>query len=220
MYFNNAGWLLSIIYPSLIWKKKVKEKIIYLTFDDGPIPGVTEYVLEELKTFKAKVTFFCVGDNILKHPEVYKKILIEGHQIGNHTFNHLKGWNTEDSQYLENIAKCQEIMNRTKDELHLTSSLKFTSGSSKLFRPPYGLIKRSQIKEVKNEYQIIMWDVLTGDFENKLTPPKCLQKAVKYTSNGSIVIFHDSIKAEKNLRYALPKFLEYFSTLGYRFEAL
>jgi peptidoglycan/xylan/chitin deacetylase (PgdA/CDA1 family) len=220
MYFNNANWLLSVIYPSLIWKKRVNEKVIYLTFDDGPIPEITEYVLDQLLKFNAQATFFCVGDNILKYPEVFKKILLRGHHIGNHTFNHLKGWQTDDDGYIENIAKCEEIISKTVNDLSIENVPFKISQTSKLFRPPYGLIKKSQIKLIKSKYQIVMWDVLTGDFNQELSPENCLHKAIKYTSKGSIVIFHDSIKAEKNLKYALPKFLEYFSNQGYRFEAL
>lgn len=221
MYFNNAGWFLSALYPSLIWKKKTKEKVIYLTFDDGPIPGVTEYVLEELAKFKVQATFFCVGDNIFKHPQVFKKILLAGHKIGNHTFNHLKGWKTEDEAYLQNIARCEEEINKVREEMlkEIRHSSLFAR-TSKLFRPPYGLITKSQIRKLNGKYEVIMWDVLTGDFNKDLSPEKCLHKAIKYTQEGSIVIFHDSIKAETNLRYALPRFLEHFSSRGYRFEVL
>ena len=211
MYFNNAGWFLSALYPSLVWRRKVKEKVLYLTFDDGPIPEVTEYVLEELDKYKVKATFFCVGDNIQKYPEVFKKIITKGHGVGNHTFNHLKGWKTDDKIYFENILKCEE-------EIARHSSL--VTRHSKLFRPPYGLIKRSQIRQLKDQYEIIMWDVLTGDFNKDLSCENCLNKAIKYTQKGSIVIFHDSIKAEKNLKYALPRFLDHFINQGYRFELL
>jgi peptidoglycan-N-acetylglucosamine deacetylase len=219
MYFNNAGWLLSTVYPSLIWSKKEKENIIYLTFDDGPIPEITEYVLEELNKYNIKATFFCVGDNINKNPEVFKKIILSGHAIGNHTYNHLNGWKTDDDVYLENIRKCEEVINKVKKEISDKDS-SFIIHHSSLFRPPYGLIKRSQIKKLNNEYQIIMWDVLTGDFNNELSPEKCLHKAMKYSKKGSVVIFHDSIKAERNLRYALPRFIEHFSSKGFRFETL
>jgi peptidoglycan/xylan/chitin deacetylase (PgdA/CDA1 family) len=220
MYFNNAGWLLSVIYPSLVWKKRVNENIIYLTFDDGPIPGITEYVLKELHKYNAKATFFCVGDNIGKHPDVFQKIVNDGHRVGNHTFNHLKGWKTDDELYVKNIMKCEEIITSTILEIPSYKVNVSLESSKKLFRPPYGLIKKSQIGKIKNEYQIIMWDVLTGDFNVKLSPEDCLKKAIKFTSQGSIVIFHDSIKAEKNLRYALPRFLDHFSSLGYRFDVL
>ncbi|MBX9852517.1 MAG: polysaccharide deacetylase family protein [Cytophagaceae bacterium] len=215
MYFNNAGWFLTTLYPTLIWRKKVEEKIIYLTFDDGPIPEITEYVLEELEKFKVKATFFCVGDNIRKYPDVFKKILPYGHAIGNHTFNHLNGWKTDDDAYIDNVQRCETIMSEIRAELIHNSQFKIHN----LFRPPYGLIKKSQIKRLPG-YQIIMWDVLTGDFNKDLSAEKCLHKSIKYTKKGSIVIFHDSIKAEKNLRYALPRFLDHFISQGYRFETL
>lgn len=189
----------------------MEDKVLYLTFDDGPIPDITEYVLEELDHYQAKATFFCVGDNIFKYPAVYRKILEKGHQTGNHTFNHLKGWKTGDEDYLLNIQRCQQEM-----DLHLD----IAQSPSDLFRPPYGLIKRSQIKQIRDQYQIIMWDVLTGDFNKDLSCEKCLHKAIKYTQQGSIIIFHDSIKAERNLKYALPRFLDHFKNKGYRFEVL
>lgn len=219
MYFNNAGWFLSTLYPSLIWKKKCDDKIIYLTFDDGPIPGITDYVLEELEKYKASATFFCVGDNISRHPEVFRKILSGNHKIGNHTCNHLNGWKTDDETYLQNISLCEETIRSMTKDLHTMHHSSVAPGPT-LFRPPYGLIKRSQIKKLNGQYQIIMWDVLTGDFNKELSPEKCLHKAIRYTGKGSIVIFHDSIKAERNLRYALPRFLDHFSSAGYRFEVL
>lgn len=218
MYFNNAGWLLSAIYPSLVWRRKVKEKVLYLTFDDGPVPGVTEYVLEELERFGAKATFFCVGDNIRKHPGIFDKVVQAGHMAGNHTFNHLKGWNTEDESYLDNIRKCEEAMSGQLSEKKDFNAI--LCRDKKLFRPPYGLIRKSQIALLKRDFEIIMWDVLTGDFNKELSPEKCLRKAIRYTDKGSIVIFHDSVKAERNMSYALPRFLEHFSSRGYRFEVL
>lgn len=220
MYFNNAGWFLSALYPSLIWSKKTEEKVIYLTFDDGPISDITEYVLDELERFRAKATFFCVGDNITKHPEVFRKILIAGHETGNHTFNHLKGWKTEDALYMENISRCEEIIREVKQELQEHTESAYTSPAVPLFRPPYGLIKRSQIRQLKDTYRIVMWDVLTGDFNKDLSPEDCLKKAIRFTRKGSIVIFHDSVKAERNLRYVLPRYIEHFGSLGYRFEVL
>jgi len=216
MYFNNAGWLLSTLYPSLIWKKRTEEKVLYLTFDDGPIPDVTEYVLGELRKNAIKATFFCVGDNIRKHPEVFQKIIREEHRIGNHTYNHLKGWKTDDAHYVENIKKCDEIIRSSAGQ----STSQCYENHTKLFRPPYGLIKKSQIKKIDTEYQIVMWDVLTGDFDVKLSKEACLSKALKYTRNGSIIIFHDSVKAEKNLSYVLPRFIDHYLSLGYRFEKL
>ncbi|MES2732704.1 MAG: polysaccharide deacetylase family protein [Bacteroidota bacterium] len=206
MYFHKTPFLLKWLYPGFWWSRASQEKIIYLTFDDGPIPEVTEWVLETLGKFGAKATFFCVGDNVRKNPEVFQKLLAQGHGLGNHTFNHLNGWQVETNQYLENILQCHEEMRITGDKL--------------LFRPPYGRIKRDQVRLVQQAYQIVMWDVLTGDFDAKLLPTDCLKKAIQHTRKGSIIIFHDSLKAEKNLRYALPRYLEHFTRLGYRFETL
>lgn len=195
------------LYPNFIWRKSTQEKTIYLTFDDGPIPDVTEFVLETLATYHAKATFFCIGNNIQKHPDIFQKVINGGHGIGNHTFNHLRGWATDDDIYFENIAQCKdEILNR--------------GAVTNLFRPPYGRIKRSQASKVSADYQIIMWDVLSGDFSQKLSPKTVLEKTLRHTEAGSIVLFHDSIKANENMSYALPRFLEHFSEKGFRFEHL
>ncbi|WP_285058976.1 polysaccharide deacetylase family protein [Pedobacter ginsengisoli] len=205
MYLIKSPLLLKWYYPSLTWHKNRNDKVIYLTFDDGPIPDVTAFALKTLKAFNAKATFFCIGDNINKHPEIFENIKNEGHSIGNHTFNHLKGWSTPDEIYLKNFQKCQEL---TKTHL---------------FRPPYGRIKKSQITKlltVHPDMQIVMWDVLSGDFDISLDPQKCFKNVVKHTGNGSIVVFHDSIKAYDRLRYALPRVLQHFTQQGYHFESL
>lgn len=209
-HLYKTPFLLKLLYPSMTWKVKSKDKKIYLTFDDGPIPGITDFVLEQLRLYNAKGTFFCVGENIGKNPEVYKRILDEGHAVGNHTYNHLNGWNNETQHYLENVSKCDEVMNQFKAKDMV----------SKLFRPPYGRMTRAQLKVVKHTHQIIMWDVLTADFDKNLKPEICLQKAIKNTEPGSIVIFHDSVKAEVNLKFTLPRYLAHFSGLGYSFESL
>jgi peptidoglycan/xylan/chitin deacetylase (PgdA/CDA1 family) len=219
VYFNNLTILLSVFYPKLTWARRSSKKVIYLTFDDGPIPEVTEYVLEELDKYSAKATFFCVGDNIVKNTLVFKEIINRGHKIGNHTFNHLNGWKNETSNYLENIAKCNHIILENVISENKKAYLSNTS-AKKLYRPPYGKIKQAQIKALTDNYEIVMWDVLTGDFDKNLSPEKCLHKAIKFTRNGSIVIFHDSLKALPNLQYALPRFLKYFKEAGYRFETL
>ncbi|MDA9555101.1 polysaccharide deacetylase family protein [Pelobium sp.] len=228
MYLIKTPFLLKKLYPSsLVWNKSRKEKVIYLTFDDGPIPIVTPWVLKTLKNFNAKATFFCIGDNIQKHPEIFNQLKDDEHAIGNHTFNHLKGWITDDKTYIDNFNQCQALT------------------QTSLFRPPYGRIKRSQIKLIENqvtsmEYQvarsekqdnfinldlnqksqIIMWDVLSGDFDTLLSPEKCLKNVLKNTENGSIVVFHDSLKAWERLEYVLPKVLEIWSKQGYRFKTL
>ena len=217
MYLIKTPFLLKKLYPSsLIWNKIRDHKVIYLTFDDGPIPIVTPWVLKTLKNFNAKATFFCIGENITKHPEIFAQLKADGHAIGNHTYNHLKGWITDDETYLENINKCQQLT------------------QTHLFRPPYGRIKRSQIKLLKyqvfsskyqddlqrNQFSIVMWDVLSGDFDTQLSPDKCLKNVIKNTENGSIVVFHDSLKAWERLEFVLPKALKYWTEKGFEFKAL
>ncbi len=189
-------------FPSLVWRIAEEEKVIYLTFDDGPIPETTNRILSTLKKYQAKATFFCVGDNVRKYPDLYEKILWEGHRVGNHTFNHLNGWKTETDEYVANIEEAKK---------HI---------SSRLFRPPHGLIKISQVQELKTEYNIVMWDVLSMDYDQKITPEQCLHNVTSNAKSGSIVVFHDSIKSWKNLEYALPETLEYFTAKGYSFKAL
>jgi peptidoglycan/xylan/chitin deacetylase (PgdA/CDA1 family) len=205
MYLVKSPFFLRWYYPSLIWNKARSEKAIYLTFDDGPIPDVTDFVLKTLADYNAKGTFFCIGDNIRKHPQVYERLIAAGHRIGNHTYNHLKGWKTTDDQYLNNFAQCQELTN------------------SNLFRPPYGRIKKTQIKAIKAlhpEMNIIMWDVLSGDFDISSSPEKCFQNVIQNATSGSIIVFHDSLKAFDRLQHALPKTLEYFQKQGYSFKTL
>jgi peptidoglycan-N-acetylglucosamine deacetylase len=202
MYLANSPFWLQWLYPSLIWHKSRGEKSVYLTFDDGPIPVVTPFVLNTLKSFNAKATFFCIGDNVAKHPEIYEDIIAGGHSVGNHTYNHLKGWSTGKEIYLENVSRCAGLV------------------KSDLFRPPYGRATRSQYSSLGTRYSIIMWDVLSGDFDNKITPQKCFENVVKNTRNGSIVVFHDSLKAYPRLETALPAVLEHLSSVGYQFRAL
>ncbi len=201
-YLVKTPVLLKWFYPGLTWHKSPKERIIYLTFDDGPIPEVTPFVLETLAKFQAKATFFCIGDNVQKHPEIFEAVKVSGHAVGNHTFNHLHGWCTADEIYLENTEKCNQLVN------------------SKLFRPPYGRAKKSQFAILKNQYEIVMWDVLSGDFDPGLSPQKCYQNIVDKSSNGSIIVFHDSLKAWPRLEYALPKALGFWQQQGYGFKSL
>jgi peptidoglycan-N-acetylglucosamine deacetylase len=202
------------MFPFLVWEMPVSGKEIYLTFDDGPIPGVTEFVLDTLQRYNAKATFFMVGHNIEKHPEIFSKVVGMGHSVGNHTHNHLNGWKTGLAQYLQNTEQCAR---------QLQVALKgFSVGSSTkpLFRPPYGKLGLRQLLALRKQYRVIMWDVLTGDFDPQLAPEECFRKAIQHTEAGSVVIFHDSLKAEPNLRYALPRFLEHFHNQGYQFKAL
>lgn len=213
------------IFPELTWKINTDKKEIFLTFDDGPIPGPTEFVLETLAKFNAKATFFCIGDNIRKHPEVFVKIISAGHSIGNHTFNHLKGWNYSTEEYLQNIELCTNQMivhNRESivHGLHPTMDYGLLTKDYQLFRPPYGRITKGQIRALKKTHKIIMWDVLTQDYRQSLSKENCLAGSLRVSRPGSIVVFHDSVKAERNLSYVLPKYLEHFSNEGYIFSAL
>ncbi len=180
-----------------------KNKVIYLTFDDGPIPEVTDFVLKTLKEFEAKATFFCIGYNVDKNREIFDKLLSNGHSIGNHTYNHMKGWDSDNEEYIANFQKCNEALPKTN-----------------LFRAPYGKIKRKQAKFISNTHKIIMWDVVSGDFLQNISKEKCLEKSIKYSEPGTIIVFHDSLKAFTNLEYTLPKYLAHFKELGYKFEAL
>jgi peptidoglycan/xylan/chitin deacetylase (PgdA/CDA1 family) len=194
--------LYRLLYPSLTWRIQTEEKIIYLTFDDGPIPVVTEWVLETLSKFNAKATFFCIGDNIKKHPDIFEKLKQSGHTIGNHTMNHLNGWKTENKTYFDNVNECNRYI------------------TTRIFRPPYGRIKSKQIMELKKQFNIIMWDVLSKDYDTCLTGEQCFNRVRSQSRAGSIIVFHDSLKAESRLRYALPATLEYFSQRGFKFGTI
>ncbi|MFT7034217.1 MAG: peptidoglycan/xylan/chitin deacetylase (PgdA/CDA1 family) [Cyclobacteriaceae bacterium] len=208
-YFHKTPKWIQIVYPELTWRTNSNSKEIYLTFDDGPIPEVTPFVLDQLSRYEAKASFFCVGENIEKNPKEFNQVIEQGHTVGNHTFNHVIGWGTDDEHYSENIEKCQfEIEKHTGKR------------NKKLFRPPHGRIKRSQIKRMKQEYEIIMWTYLTGDFDSKLNSEICLSKAKERIGKGDLVIFHDSLKAYKNLEYTLPRFLKHFSERGFQFKSV
>jgi peptidoglycan/xylan/chitin deacetylase (PgdA/CDA1 family) len=205
LYLSYSPIWLQWFYPTLTWHKSRKEKIIFLTFDDGPIPVVTPFVLNTLKKFNAEATFFCIGENIDKHPEVFADVIEAGHKVGNHTYNHLKGWNFKDNEYLDSIKKCAQHT------------------GIQLFRPPYGRIKKTQIKALNllnPEVEIVMWDVLSGDFDQSITTEKCINNVLKNVKNGSIIVFHDSLKAFGRLEESLPIILEELSKRGYAFRAL
>ncbi|TXD70573.1 polysaccharide deacetylase family protein [Aequorivita lipolytica] len=202
------------LYPERIWAFSRKEKAVYLTFDDGPIPEITPWVLDELKKHNAKATFFCIGENVQKHPEIFRRILAEGHSVGNHTFNHLNGWKTKTSEYVENVEKAERQM--AKDGRPKTDRSEIENRQSKienlqsLFRPPYGKITSKQTKILqKKGFEIVMWDVISYDFDATISEEKCLQSVLNNLKPGSIIVFHDSLKAEKNLWYVLPKVLEF-----------
>ncbi|PCJ00849.1 MAG: polysaccharide deacetylase family protein [Flavobacteriales bacterium] len=202
MFLAKSPAIVKKYYSKLVWDIPNDENKIYLTFDDGPIPEITEWVLDVLKEHNIQATFFCIGKNVENHTEIFQRILKEGHQVANHSNTHVNGWYAEDSYYLEDIKKCQD---------------KF---ASPLFRPPYGRIKKSQIAEVVKDYKIIMWDVLSGDFDPKTTPENCYINVIKNTKSGSVIVFHDSIKAAENLKYALPKAIEYLLEKGYVFDVV
>lgn len=200
------------IFPKYIWDIKNAGNKIYLTFDDGPIPEITEWVLDILNKYEVKATFFCIGDNIEKHPEIFQKVIQNGHSIGNHTFNHLKGWNFSTEEYIENTLQCEK---------EITSNSEIINLKSKIFRPPYGKIKPSQSKILRKlGYKIIMWDVLSVDYDKEISPEQCLENIIKNTVSGSIIACHDSLKAFKNLEYALPKAIEYLKNKGFVFERI
>jgi peptidoglycan/xylan/chitin deacetylase (PgdA/CDA1 family) len=204
---HRTPFFLPHLFPSsLTWRFPETSQHLYLTFDDGPVPGPTEFVLDTLASYNCKATFFCIGDNIRKHPEVYKRIIKEGHATGNHTFNHLNGWKTSNHDYLRNIAECDQYLLPGRN-------------STVLFRPPYGRITWSQIKML-GHYRIVMWDVLSVDYLKSLRPEKCLRNSINATRGGSIIVFHDSHKAENNLMFALPRFIEHFLARGFEFRKI
>jgi peptidoglycan/xylan/chitin deacetylase (PgdA/CDA1 family) len=188
------------LFPELLWNVPVTDDVIYLTFDDGPHPEVTPKVLNILSQFDAKACFFCVGNNVQKYPEIFRKVKAAGHLTGNHTYHHINGWRTPDDEYFKDVDACQKLV------------------KSKYFRPPYGKIWPSQIKHLKKHYQIVMWSVIAYDFDSHLSWEECFEISIRKTTRGSIVVFHDSLKAEKNLLYTLPRFLEHFAQKGFRFE--
>lgn len=209
-YLIRMPWWLKKIYDpssSLIWRMPANdgEKIIYLSFDDGPHPEVTPWVLETLRKYDARATFFCIGKNVKGYAQIFRDVVMAGHRVGNHTYNHMNGWKTEDGKYLDNIREAAQLID------------------SDLFRPPYGRIRRFQAKllrDAQHPYRVIMWDILSADFDRRISGVRCARNVMRYARPGSIVVFHDSEKAFDRLRVALPMVLEHFSGLGYRFEAI
>jgi peptidoglycan/xylan/chitin deacetylase (PgdA/CDA1 family) len=206
-YFVKTPWWLKKIYPSYIWDIKTNEKYIYLSFDDGPHEKATPFVLDQLKKYNVKASFFCIGKNVAAYPEIYQRVLVEGHTVGNHTYQHMNGWKTPDKTYLDDVSQAAQYID------------------SSLFRPPYGRIRAFQAQQVPNAMKspsakIIMWDVLSGDFDETLSKDQCLDNVVLNTKAGSIVVFHDSEKAYRLLEYCLPRTLEFFSQRGFSFKEL
>lgn len=203
MFIEQPPFIYRLLFPGAFWRKPVEgEKTIYLTFDDGPIPEITPWVLDVLDKYDIKATFFCVGDNVRKHPDIYKMVLDRGHRVGNHTFNHIQGIKKFSKKYLDNTRLASEYI------------------ESDLFRPPHGHMRVFQYFTLRRYYKIIMWDVVTRDYSKLMTPEKVLENVKKYSRDGSIIVFHDSLKAEKNMKYALPRSIEWLKEQGYTFKLL
>jgi len=202
MYLVRTPQYIQNIFTDFTWRFSSKSKKLYLTFDDGPIPETTLQILKVLRRYNALATFFCVGENIRKHPDLFNKIIDDGHSVGSHTYNHISGWTTRKENYVKNVKKGADI------------------SYSSLFRPPYGRIRPSQVKEIKKKYQIIMWDVLSGDFDENVDPETCFNNVLENTEAGSIIVFHDSIKAKAKVDYALPLVLEHYANQGFTFEKI
>lgn len=202
LHFVKSPKILRRLFVDFLWKVNTKEKVIYLTFDDGPHPEITPWLINLLDQHKAKGTFFLLGSQVVKHPGLHQLYLDNGHLLGNHTFRHLRGWQSRRKRYLNDISECAKVV------------------KSKLFRPPYGQIKLNAISRIKKHYKIIMWDVLAWDFDPQTSPEMCLANVLKHTNEGSIVVFHENGKSKDNIMYALPKVLEHFSSLGYQFKAI
>jgi peptidoglycan-N-acetylglucosamine deacetylase len=202
MYLSFTPKFLQQLLPGLIWRMESVEKKVYLTFDDGPIPEVTPWVLDQLDKYDAKATFFCVGQNVEKYGDIFHQVKSQGHTIGSHTYNHISGWASDNLDYMLNVRKASKIC------------------ESNIFRPPYGKIRPSQTRFLKHHYRIVMWDVLSGDFDPNISAEQCLQNVLKNTIAGSIVVFHDSIKSFEKLKFVLPRVLNYYSELGYQFVNL
>ncbi len=202
MYLVKSPWLLQKLYPNFIWNMPTKEKVLYLTFDDGPVEIATPFVLDELKKYNAKATFFCIGKNVVENKNLYERILSEGHAVGNHTNKHLNGWKTNDEEYIANYQEAKKLID------------------SNLFRPPYGRITRFQASIIRKQSNIIMWSVLSGDFDIELSPQNCLENVLLNAKPGNIIVFHDSMKAFDRLSFALPEVLKYFSEEGFEFKSL
>jgi peptidoglycan-N-acetylglucosamine deacetylase len=200
-YMVKSPWWLKKLYPGCLWDMPEKEKTLYLTFDDGPHPTITPFVLEELKKYNAKATFFCIGENVARHPDIFQRLIDEGHAVGNHTNSHVNGWKTADADYINDIHNASQYINST------------------LFRPPYGRIKRSQLRYLTkgdNKMTIVMWNILAGDWETSLDPVVCFERVKRKVSGGDIIVFHDSEKAWNRMSYTLPKLLDHFNQLGFQ----
>ncbi|MGM5468889.1 polysaccharide deacetylase family protein [Flavobacteriaceae bacterium LMO-SS05] len=206
------------IFSDYFWDISTHNKELYLTFDDGPTPEVTNWILNTLNHYNAKATFFCIGANVKKYPELFNQIINEGHAIGNHTHNHIKGWKTKTKLYLENVLQAKETIDAQIQNLPAANR---QSTMAHLFRPPYGQIKPKQGRRLMAlGYRIVMWDVLSFDWDKKVSAQDCLHHVISKSNNGSIIVFHDSVKAAHNMKFALPKVLEYYKEKGFSFKAI
>lgn len=202
MYLVKTPPFVKTLFSDYVWHIDTTEKVVFLTFDDGPIPEFTPWILEKLAEYDFKATFFCVGENVRKYPEIFQTILDQGHAVGNHTQHHLNGWMNDTENYMEDVRQCDQYID------------------SPLFRPPYGKLKPAQASLLKKEKTIVLWDVLSGDFDEKITPEKCLDNVMRNYEPGSIIVFHDNIKATEKLHFALPAFLAHLADQGYSSAAL
>lgn len=202
MYLVKTPRFLKKLYPDLVWDFKTNSQSVYLSFDDGPVPESTPWVLDLLKKYQIKATFFCIGANVQKHPALYQRVIEEGHRIGNHTQTHVSGWQTKDQTYMAEIESAAQSI------------------SSNLFRPPYGRIRRSQTKAIKDKYKIIMWDVISGDFDTNISADDCYYNVTKNVEQGSILVFHDSVKAKPRLHGSLERIIDYLLENGYQLDVI
>ena len=202
MFVEQPPLLYRMLFPECVWRIQKKKKCVYLTFDDGPIPEVTPWVLDTLDRYGVKATFFMVGDNVRRHPELLEEVLRRGHSVGNHTMNHMQGRIVTTEIYLENIEKANDLIH------------------TNLFRPPHGLMRFSQSKAVRANYSVIMYDVVTRDYAGNIDGEGVLANVKRFARKGSIIVFHDSLKAEKNMKYALPKAIEWLLENGYELEKI
>lgn len=202
MYLIKTPKLIRNLFPNYLWQMPTDEKVLYLTFDDGPVPEVTPWVLQTLEKYNAQATFFCVGDNAQKHFDILQRIKLQGHAVGNHTATHRNGWETDLLPYLMDVRRCAQVV------------------ETPLFRPPYGRITAKQSEVLQRYYKIVMWDVLSGDFDTEITKETCLENVLLYAQSGSIIVFHDSLKAAERMKYALPRVLEYYTERGFIFKNL
>ncbi len=220
----NVPVLIQKLFGSVTWRMPATDPFLFLTFDDGPNPEVTPQVLDILKRFDVKATFFCVGENVEKHPGIFQRILEGGHAIGNHTFHHLNGWRTDVGKYLADVYKCSDLLREVdsrQSTVHSSAPIANCQlPTADLFRPPYGKLKPSQLKLLKRNYRVILWDVLSRDYDQNISGEKCFLNVTKHARKGSIIVFHDSLKAKDRVLVALPKVLEHFSKQNYSFKSL